>query len=167
MEDVVYTFVDKFVENQQLFAVTRHDLPERDPNTPIVRFGSVTPKQRFEGENEAEVALAVWESALTHYTRALEHFAAARWLLDDAETYVAPSKVTKTDTARITIPVEHSNLTEKDFARARQVAGTMNGVLPNKTVYLGQVGNTSDGRPRHEFEVTYTWQEVTDETKAT
>lgn len=167
MKDIVYTFVDNFVYNQQLFAVTRSDLPERDPSTPLVRFGSVSPKQRFEGETEEEVREAVWDSALTHYTRALEHLAAARWLLDEAVTYVTPSRVTKTDTARVTIPVEHNHLTEKDFARARQVAGTMNDVLPNKTVYLGQVGNTSDGRPRHEFEVTYTWQEVTDETKAT
>lgn len=164
MEDTVYTGTGL---PPDLFSFTQYDLPERDPSTPIVRFGTVTPKQRFEGETEAEVRQAAAAAARVHWDRASEHLAAAQWLLQEAPTHVAPPRVTKTDTARITIPVEHSHLTEKDFARARQVAGTMNGVLPNKTVYLGQVGNTSDGRPRHEFEVTYTWQEVTDETKAT
>lgn len=158
MEDVVYTLPDSGP-----IVVTRYDLPERDPNTPLVRFGSVTPKQRFEGDTAEEVREAAAQAAQIHWQRALEHLAAATWLLYEAPTHVVPARVTKTDTARVTVPVEHSHLTEKDFDRARQVAGTMNGVLPRKTVYLGQVGNTSDGRPRHEFEVTYIWQEVTDE----
>lgn len=127
------------------------ELPKRTEEPGLVRFGSVTPKQTFEDMDQWAAALAV------HLDRALEHLAAYNWLATEAPKYKPPQRVSKTETARVTIPLDHDNVVESDFSTARRAAGSFNGVYPSDTAYLGRTGNTGDGRAQHVFEVTYKW----------
>lgn len=144
-------------EFEPVYTFKASDLPERSEEPGIVRFGSVTPKQSFEDQQQWGEAMAV------HYERALEHLAAFHWLATEAPKYKAPRRITKIETARVTIPLDHDNVVEEDFAQARRTAGSFNGVRPTKTAYLGRTGNTGDGRAQHIFEVTYKWSDFAEE----
>ena len=171
MEDVVYTLPEPdpndykgYLDPEaQPMRFKAKQLPEADTSSGVVRFGSVTPKQRFiktPNMDDMDLAAEVQSAAWKHRILAAEHIAAALWIAGCAPILKeAPGRVTKHETARVTIPVDHEHVTPEDFRHALRVAGSLNGVHPESPKYLGRTGNTGDGRPQHIFEVEYTWTE--------
>lgn len=168
MEDVVYTLPKEDTndykghldpESMPMRFRARH-LPEADTSSGLVKFGSVTPKQRFIATDDLSAEGQVHEAAMKHRQLAAEHIAAALWISVCAPIVKeAPARVTRHETARVTIPVDHEHITPEDFQHALRVAGTLHGVHPVRPRYLGRTGNTGDGRPQHIFEVEYIWNE--------
>jgi hypothetical protein len=134
-------------------------LPMADKSSGIVRFRTVTPKQRF--TNGPEVMDEIHAAAWKHREIAADHIAAALWLSTEVPVVDAPkTRVVRTKTSWVTIPLDHESIRPEDFQTALSAAGQTEGIRPSNPVYIGKGEYTGDGRPTHVFEVTYTWTEV-------
>lgn len=182
MEDVVYTFrttehekrLNEYEANAAAleaqgedpeglaFSFLKKHLPLADKSSGIVKFRSVTPKQRFsrsEDQSEQEVLEDIQLAAWRHRELAADHLAAALWISTEAPVGQPVRRKKVSESKFVTIPTD-GELVEGDFRTARMAAGIYKGNYATDVVYIGKGEFTGDGRATHTFEVTYYWTEV-------
>lgn len=164
MEDVVYTLPEGAVDPEAVpMRFKNKHLPQANKGSGVVRFRSVTPKQRFiksADQTTEDVMDEIHAAAVRHRELAADHIAAALWIKTEAPVVDGPAlRVKKAKNALVTIPLDHEHVRPGDFDAALRAAGIQEGVYPSDPVYIGKESNTSDGRSTHTFEVTYAWME--------